>query len=85
VAPRTLALPGIGVINAARMLIAAGQNIDRFASEAAFAHLCGVAPIPASSGKTQRHRLNYGGNRAANSALHMAVVVRLRRSPRTRD
>jgi transposase len=85
VAPRTLALPGIGVINATRMLIAAGQNIDRFASEAAFAHLCGVAPIPASSGKTQRHRLNYGGNRDANSALHMTVVVRLRRSPRTRD
>lgn len=84
-APRTLGLPGIGVINATRMLTAAGQNIDRFGSEAAFAHLCGVAPIPASSGKTQRHRLNYGGNRDANSALHMAVVVRLRRSPRTRD
>jgi transposase len=83
--PRTLELPGIGVINAARLLIAAGQNIDRFGSEAAFAHLCAVAPIPASSGKTQRHRLNYGGNRDANSALYMAVVVRLRCSARTRD
>lgn len=85
VAPRTLALPGVGVINAASMLIAAGQNIDRLASEAAFAHLCGAAPIPASSGKTERHRLNRGGNRAANCTLHMIAVVRLRCSQRTRD
>lgn len=84
IVPRTLALPGVGVINAARLLIAAGQNIDRFAGEAAFAHLCAAAPIPASSGKTQRHRLNYAGNRDANSALYMTVVVRLRCSPATR-
>jgi transposase len=48
------------------MLVAAGENIDRLPSEAAFAHLCGVAPIPASSGKVERHRLNPGGNRDAN-------------------
>lgn len=83
-APRTLRLPGIGIINASRMLVAAGENIDRLHSEAAFAHLCGAAPIPASSGKTQRHRLNFGGNRDANCALHMAAIVRLRCSPRTR-
>jgi transposase len=84
-APRTLALQGVATINAARMLVAAGQNIDRLAGEAAFAHLCGAAPIPASSGKTERHRLNPGGNRDANSTLHMIAVVRLRCSQRTRD
>jgi transposase len=83
-APHTLALVGVGVVNAARLLMAAGQNIDRLSSEAAFAHLCGVAPIPASSGKTQRHRLNPGGNREANCTLHMIAVVRLRYDQRTR-
>jgi transposase len=85
VAPRTLALLGIGVVNAARLLVAAGENIDRIPSEAAFAHLCGVAPIPASSGKVERHRLNPGGNRDANCTLHMISVVRLRFCQRTRD
>jgi len=47
--------------------------------------LCGTNPIPASSGKTQRHRLNRGGNRQANSALHMIVVCRMRTDQRTRD
>ena len=61
----------------------AGENITRLHGEAAFAHLCGVDPIPASSGKTTRHRLNPGGNRAANSALHMIAVVRLRYCERT--
>ena len=55
------------------------------ASEAAFAHLCGVAPIPASSGKVERHRLNPGGNRDANCTLHIITVVRLRFCQRTRD
>jgi transposase len=51
------------------VLISAGDNFDRIKSEAAFAHLCGAAPIPASSGRTHRHRLNRGGDRGANNAL----------------
>jgi transposase len=57
-APRLIALPGVGTEDAGQILITAGDNPDRLRSEAAFAHLCGVAPIPASSGKTHRHRLN---------------------------
>ena len=53
-------------------------------SEAAFAHLCGAAPIPASSGKTRRHRLNRGGDRAANNAIYTVVLARLRLDERTR-
>ena len=83
-APRTLALLGIGPVHAGQLLVSAGENIERLRSEAAFAHLCGVDPIPASSGKTRRHRLNHGGDRAANSALHMIIVVRLRYCERTR-
>jgi transposase len=60
------------------MLILAGDNFDRVRSEAAFAKLCGACPIPASSGISQRHRLNYGGHRQANSALYRAVIVRMR-------
>jgi hypothetical protein len=67
------------------MLITAGHNIDRIHSETAFAHLCAAHPIPASSGKTERHRLNPGGNRAANRTLYMIAIVRLRYSPHTRD
>jgi hypothetical protein len=52
--------------------------------EAAFAHLCGVAPIPASSGKTRRHRLNRGGDRGANNALFTVALARIRCDPRTR-
>lgn len=55
-----------------------------FCSEASFAHLAGVAPIPASSGRTNRHRLNRGGDRAANKALHTVAVVRLKYDERTR-
>ncbi|PKQ16401.1 MAG: IS110 family transposase [Actinobacteria bacterium HGW-Actinobacteria-7] len=84
VAPATLALAGIGVDHAGQLLVSAGQNPERLHSEAAFARLCGAAPIPASSGRTSRHRLSRGGDRQANRALHMAVVVRLRRCPRTR-
>ena len=83
VAPRTLALLGIGPGHAGQLLVTAGQNITRLHSEAAFAHLCGVDPIPASSGKTTRHRLNPGGDRDANSALHMIAIVRLRYCDRT--
>lgn len=82
-APRTIALLGIGPQHASQLLVTAGQNITRLRSEAAFAHLCGVDPIPASSGKTTRHRLNPGGDRDANSALHMIAVVRLRYCERT--
>jgi len=83
-APRTVALLGLGVIHTAQLLVTAGQNIGRVRAEASFAHLCGVDPIPASSGKTTRHRLNPGGDRAANSALDMIAVVRMRHCDRTR-
>ena len=85
VAPRTLKLVGVEPVHAAHMLVTAAQNIERLSSETAFAHLCGAAPIPASSGKTERHRLNHGGNRAANRSLYMIGVVRLRYCARTRD
>jgi transposase len=84
-APRTLALLGLGPIHTAQMLVTAGQNIDRLRGETAFAHLCAADPIPASSGKTTRHRLNPYGNRDANRTLHMIAVVRLRYCQRTRD
>ena len=74
---------GVGPDTATTLLIAAGSNPDRLHSEAAFASLCGVNPIPASSGKTNRHRLNRGGHRHANAALHRIVVVRLRYDQRT--
>jgi len=78
VAPQLLEAFGIGPDIAAELLVAAGDNTDRIPSEAAFAKLCGVCPIPASSGKTSRHRLNRGGNRQANAALYRAVIVRMR-------
>jgi transposase len=83
-APTTSAVFGLGPDTVAALLSAIGDNPDRLRSEAAFAHLCGVAPIPASSGKTHRHRLHRGGDRAGNSALHIAAVVRLRYDPRSR-
>lgn len=66
------------------MLVTTGDNPERLRSEAAFAHLCAAAPIPASSGRTDRHRLNRGGDRAANAALYMVVVTRMRRHQPTR-
>jgi transposase len=83
-APSLLDLPGVGVHTAALLLVAAGDNIGRITSEAAFAHLCGAAPIHASSGKTVRHRLNRGGNRQANHALWRIVFTRMSSDPRTR-
>jgi hypothetical protein len=68
-APTLLALPGVGVDTAGQLRVTAGDNPQRLRGEAAFAHLCGVAPIPASSGRTHRHRLNRGGDRHANNAL----------------
>jgi transposase len=83
-APSLLTLRGVGVHTAALLLVAAGDNAGRITSEAAFAHLCGVAPIHASSGKTTRHRLNRGGNRQANHALWRIVFTRMGSDPRTR-
>ena len=76
-APALLALYGIGPDTAALLLIAAGDHPGRLRSEAAWAHLCAVAPIPASSGKVTRHRLNPGGNREANHALWRIVITRM--------
>jgi transposase len=83
-APDLVAVFGVGVDTAATLLVAAGDNPERLRSEAAWAHLCGVAPIPASSGKIVRHRLNRGGDRQANSALHRVVLVRMSHHPETR-
>jgi transposase len=82
--PGLLTVNGVGPDVAGQILVTAGENHDRLTSEAAFAMLCGAAPIPASSGKTTRHRLNRGGDRHANSALYTVVVNRLRWNPRTR-
>ena len=83
-APTLLGLQGVGLDVAGQLLATAGDNPDRLRHEAAFAHLCGSAPIPASSGKTTRHRLNRGGDRAANAALYRIVICRLRWDPATR-
>ena len=83
-APELLKIFGVGPETAGQLLASAGDNPERLRSEAAFAHLCGVAPIPASSGRTHRHRLNRGGDRAANSALYTIVLVRMRHDERTR-
>ena len=82
-APALVSIFGIGPDSAANLLIAAGSNSERLQSDAAFASLCGVSPIPASSGKTNRHRLNRGGDRQANAALYRIVLVRLRYDSRT--
>jgi transposase len=82
-APDLVAVDGLGTDTAAALLIAAGDNPERLKSEASFAHLCGAAPVQASSGKVVRHRLNSGGNRDANRALHVVALNRLRREDRT--
>lgn len=83
-APRTLSRFGVGPLTTAQLLVSGGQNMARLVSEAAFAHLCAAAPIPASSGLTRRHRLNPYGDRHANAALHTVALVRLRYCDRTR-
>ncbi|MEU2159448.1 IS110 family transposase [Streptomyces sp. NPDC019396] len=83
-APELMAVKGLGTETVAALLIVVGDNPERLRSESAFAHLCGVAPIPASSGKTSRHRLNRGGDRQANHALYMITVTRMAWEPRTR-
>jgi transposase len=77
-APQLLDTFGVGPDTAGALLVAAGDNPERLHSEAAFAMLCGAAPVPASSGKTVRYRLNRGGDRQANAALYRIVIVRLR-------
>jgi transposase len=83
-APALIESFGIGPDTAATLLVTAGSNPERLKSEAAFAALCGVSPVPASSGKTNRHRLNRGGDRRANAALYRIVIVRLRYHELTR-
>jgi Transposase IS116/IS110/IS902 family len=83
-APTLVALPGVGVDTAGQLLVTAGDNPQRLRSEAAFAHLCGVSPIPASSGRSHRHRLNRGGDRQANHALWRITLVRMHCHPPTR-
>lgn len=83
-APELLERFGVGVQVAAQLLVTAGDNPDRLRSEASFAHLTGVAPVPASSGQRHRHRLNRGGDRAANNALHTVALTRMRYHAPTR-
>jgi transposase len=83
-APALVALKDVGTDIAVSLLIAAGDNPERLSSEAAFARLCGVAPIEASSGMIRRHRLNRGGNREANRALYVLVLGRMSWDERTR-
>lgn len=84
-APTLCSIKGVGPDVAAKLLITAGDNPDRLKNEAAFAALCGAAPIDASSGKQQRHRLNRGGDRQANNALWTIAMVRMSHDPRTRE
>ncbi len=83
-APTLLELFGVSPEIAGQLLTSAGDNPEHMWFERAFVHLAGVAPIPASSGRTHRHRLNRGGDRAANNALHTIVLVRMRFDERTR-
>lgn len=83
--PTLLERPGIGPISAAQLLVTAGDNPERLRTEASFAALCGVSPLEHSSGKTERHRLNRGGDRAANTALWVIAHVRLVHDTRTRE
>ena len=83
-APNLVAQQGVSRDVAAKLLIAAGDNPQRIHTEAGFAALCGVNPVPASSGKTSRHRLNRSGDRQANNALWVIAMVRLRHDPETR-
>jgi transposase len=84
-APTLVRVYGVGAEVAGALLVTAGDNPTRLRNEAAFAHLCGAAPLPASSGRTDRHRLNRGGDRQANNALWRIVLVRMRRDQRTKD
>ncbi|MCC4306308.1 MULTISPECIES: IS110 family transposase [unclassified Rhodococcus (in: high G+C Gram-positive bacteria)] len=84
-APALMDVFGAGPDTIAQLLITAGDNPERLRSEAAFAALTGTCPVPASSGKTNRHRLNRAGDRQANSALYRITIVRIRYDQSTRD
>ena len=84
-APSLLELNGVGVNCAGALLVAAGDNPDRFTSEGSYAAVCGTSPTDASSGLQRRHRLNRGGDRQANAALYIIVISRLRWDKRTQD
>lgn len=84
-APPLLEVVGIGPDTAVALLIAVGDNPERLGSEVSFAALCGVSPVERSSGRRQFRRLNRGGDRQANAALHRIVFARLRVDPRTQD
>lgn len=79
-----LSAKGVGPVTAAQLLVTAGGHPERLASETSFAALCGTAPVPASSGKTQRYRLSRGGDRHANAALHTIATVRMSSDARTK-
>ncbi|MEC5182360.1 transposase [Arthrobacter sp. CG_A4] len=83
--PALIATRGISTVTASQLLITAGDNAERLRGEAAFAALCGTSPLPASSGKTTRHRLNRGGDRQANAALHRIALVRMATDPETKE
>lgn len=83
-APHLLALQGVGIDVAGQLLVTAGQNPDRLHSDAALAALCGVSPVPASSGKRTRHRLNRGGDRQGNNAIWRIAMTRMSHDPTTR-
>jgi transposase len=82
-APQLLTPVGIGPDSAVTLLITMGDNPERLNTEASFAALCGVSPIEYSSGRRSTRRLNHGGDRQANAALHRIVFTRLRHDPRT--
>ena len=84
-APMLCDLPGVGTEVASQLLVTVGDNPERIGNEAQFAALTGTAPVPASSGKTTRHRLSHGGDRAANAAIHHVVVSRMSSDQRTKD
>jgi transposase len=83
-APELVAQTGVGTDTASALLIAAGDNPERLRSERTFAHLCGTAPLDASSGKQERHRLSRSGDRQANAALWRIVMTRIVYDPRTK-
>lgn len=84
-APLLVQLKCVGTQSAAQLMATVGDNPERLRSEASFAMLCGVAPVPVSSGMTYRHRLNRGGDRQANSAIHIIAIGRLRTDERTKE
>lgn len=84
-APELIKRKAVGYKCASQLLITAGENPQRLNSESGLAALCGVSPVPVSSGKTNRHRLNRGGDSAANSALHIIAIGRLQIDARTQE